>query len=89
MTRRARWKKRGEVICNVRNIYGSKINNAVAFCSYRKHKGYLTAKNLKAHECLRKQCPCLHKIKCAYWVEREMMKQKRKERKEKEKWQRG
>ena len=68
-----------------RNIYGNLCDSMpVAYCMYKKHKGYLTAKNLHKHECLRKQCPCLRRIQCEFWVSRDNFKRKLKERQEQE-----
>ena len=45
----------------LRGLYGSKIsrNKCVGYCYL--HKCHLTAKTLKRHECLKKQCNCLKK----------------------------
>ena len=54
----------------------------VGFCCYRKHRGYLTLKIMKNHECLKKQCPCLKKCEDhPYWEQREKIKQLKKQKK--------
>ena len=64
----------------VRNtLYGCWSANTCAFCGY--HKKALTPKQLKKHECLRKQCPALIKHEHPYWGLREDRKKKRVERK--------
>lgn len=71
----------------VKNIYGNELSGTpVAYCFYKHHRGYLTVKNLKKHECLRKQCPCLKKLPSPYWEKREAVKQKRRERKNGKVW---
>ena len=53
--------------------------NAVAYCHNKSHKGLLTVKMMKNHECLRKQCPFLEKYEDRpYWEERILKKQKKK-----------
>ncbi len=44
--------------------------NAIAYCNYNKHKGYLSTKMVKEHECLKKQCPFLIRYHHPYWVEK-------------------
>lgn len=53
----------------------------VAFCCFKKHKGYLTARLMRDHHCLQRHCPCLKKLECEYWKHRDEMDHKRKERK--------
>lgn len=66
-----------------KNIYHDKVRKGklVAFCHYRPHCGALTVENLKKHECLRKQCPHLEKFEHDFWVEREKIKQLKKQKK--------
>ena len=40
---------------------------ALAYCSYYKHRGYLSKKMIDSHGCLDKQCPHLHKTDHPYW----------------------
>ena len=63
-------------------LYGSVApeEKCVAYCRY--HKVYLTVKQIKRHRCLLKQCPRLEKRAHPWWGYREMLKQKRKERKQ-------
>lgn len=66
----------------VRGLYGSEFNKhrACAFCSH--HRCYLTVKQVKQHECLRKQCWYLRRNEeHDWWRQREVMKQKKKEKK--------
>lgn len=59
----------------------TKRERIVAFCHYRPHSGALTVKNLKKHQCLNKQCPHLEKYEHDFWVEREKIKQLKKQKK--------
>lgn len=54
------------------------------YCHNKSHKGYLSVKMIKKHECLRKQCPFLEKYEDhEYWKQRERIKLKKKENKKK------
>lgn len=67
----------------VKGLYGSEFekSRACAFC--RHHHCYLTVKQVRQHECLQKQCWYLQKNESHdWWRHREVMKQKRKARKE-------
>lgn len=67
----------------VRGLYGSKIerSQSCAFCTH--HKCHLTVKQLKQHDCLKKQCHYLHKHEDHdWWRQRALVKQKRVKRKE-------
>lgn len=67
----------------VKGLYGSEFdkNRACGFCKH--HHCYLTVKQVKQHECLQKQCYYLRKnTSHDWWRQREVMKQKRKMRKE-------
>lgn len=66
-------------------IYGNECNNPVAYCHNRLHKGYLTARIMRQHECLQKGCSYMERLPCQFWEQREVIKQKRRERKEKRK----
>lgn len=44
--------------------------NAIGYCNYNKHRGYLSTKMIKEHECLKKQCPFLIRYHHPYWVEK-------------------
>lgn len=62
----------------------TKPSKFVAKCSY--HKCQLTPNQMKLKHCLFKpkigdNCPHLVKLQHTYWVEREIIKQKRKEKK--------
>ncbi len=64
-------------------LSGTYINrkNAVGYCWC--HKVALTEKNLKQHECLKKQCNALQKYEThGFWKERERKKQLKKARKQ-------
>lgn len=54
----------------------------VGWCNYRKHRGKLSLKQMKSHECLKKQCKYLKKNdNHPYWNQREQNKQAKKARK--------
>jgi hypothetical protein len=60
-------------------LYGSHVSRskAVGYCRY--HHAALTAKTLKGHECLKKQCNALKKYEDhPLWKEREIMKARKK-----------
>ena len=63
-----------------------KDNNVIGYCSYKLHKGCVTKKLLKDHQCLEKNCPFLQKYKdVPYWKEREKAIQSKNQRKQKKK----
>ena len=67
----------------VYGLYGSYINQSkvVGYCKY--HNVALTARTLRCHECLNKQCNALQKCEeHDYWRQRERKKELRKARKE-------
>ena len=51
--------------------------NSVAYCHVNKHKGRLSVKIMKKHECLKKQCPWLEKLEHPYWDQRKARKAKK------------
>ena len=54
---------------------GIKQENALGYCHYYKHKGYVNEHILKTHECLNKQCPLLEKYEDkSYWIKRKIIK---------------
>ena len=56
--------------------------NQVGYCHY--HHCGITTKQLKCKECLKKQCHYLQKnFEHPYWIQKEVFKSRRKERKEK------
>lgn len=62
----------------VQGLYGSEFekNRACGYCKH--HNCYLTVKQLRQHDCLRKQCRHLIKEENHdWWHQREIMKQKR------------
>jgi len=62
-------------------LYGCEaaFKNVIGFCKY--HHRFLTVNQLKQKQCLGKQCPLLRRIKSSlYWKQRELKKQKKKER---------
>lgn len=62
-------------------LFNTQSNNVVAYCSY--HHCGMTVKQMKCKECLQKQCYYLKKNEeHQYWKQREMVKQKRKSRKQ-------
>ena len=62
-------------------LYGSQVSRSKAVGYCRKHCAVLTAKTLKGHECLKKQCSALKKYDHEYWRQREIMKTRKKENK--------
>lgn len=67
----------------VQGLYGSEFekHRACAYCKH--HHCYLTVKQVKQHECLKKQCYHLNKNEQhGWWIQRNLTKQKRKARKE-------
>jgi len=55
----------------------------IGYCHCKTHKGYLTMKLLRQHECLSKQCRFLQRFEEEpFWTQQEKMKAKRKLRKE-------
>ena len=61
--------------------------NAVGYCHYKLHKGFLSWKAVKSHDCLGKQCPYLERYTDRpVWIQwrkaqarKKALKQKRKE----------
>lgn len=66
----------------VRGLYGSEFDKHKA-CAYCRHHGcYLTVKQTRQRECLKKQCHYLQKNEAHdWWRQREAAKQKRKAKK--------
>lgn len=67
----------------VDGLYGSRMNKnkAVGFCPH--HGKCLSVKQLKAHECLKKNCWYLVKYEDhEWWHQRELAKQRKKEKKQ-------
>lgn len=63
-------------------LYGSQVSRARAVGYCRHHCAALTAKTLKNHECLKKNCNALKKYEeHDYWKEREALKQRKKQNK--------
>lgn len=62
-----------------KSLYGGEPKNPCAYCAH--HKRNLTVPEMRLHECLQKQCFHLKKNDHPYWKQREVMKQKRKDRK--------
>lgn len=64
-------------------LYGSSVSRARAVGYCRLHKGVLTVRTLKKHDCLRKQCRHLEKYtEHDFWRQRAQRKAWRKARKE-------
>ena len=66
----------------VKGLYGSEFdkNRSCAFCKH--HLCHLTVKQVRQHECLKKQCWHLQKNENHdWWRHRDIMKQKRKAKK--------
>ncbi|MCL1912243.1 MAG: hypothetical protein FWG13_08560, partial [Leptospirales bacterium] len=66
----------------VKTIHGHrcKQSKAVGFCYNINHKGYVTKRLLKEHECLEKQCFLLEKLGHDYWRQMEADKKQRQAR---------
>ena len=63
----------------------TKKNRAVGFCHSSKHRGFLSVKNMKRHDCIGKQCPMFEKYENApYWQEKRRRKADKKATKEKQ-----
>jgi len=67
------------VISMRRLIDGNESENAVAYCKSK--KGFLTAKQIRLHKCLKIQCTGLLKLNCKYWEERQKRKDAKKRKK--------
>lgn len=67
----------------LQSLYNTQISDhhAVGYC--KRHHCHLSATQLKRKECLKKQCNHLDKCEHEYWRQREIIKQKRLERKNK------
>lgn len=63
-----------------RTLYGNSSNNCCAYCKL--HSCSLTVKQVRARECLAKQCWHLEKREHEWWKQRERIKEKRRSRKE-------
>ncbi|WP_026653663.1 hypothetical protein [Butyrivibrio proteoclasticus] len=62
-----------------------KPENAVGFCHYKKHNGFVSEKMLKKHQCLGKNCPYLQKYENhEFWIDRARIKAEKKARKSEE-----
>ena len=55
--------------------------NAVGYCHYYKHRGFMSIKLVKLHKCLEKNCPYLHKYEHPIWEKKNCVKVMRKMRK--------
>ena len=64
-----------------KTLYNAQSNNCCAYC--RHHQAYMTVKQMKCKNCLGKQCRHFVKNEAhQYWRQRELIKQKRKDRKQ-------
>ncbi len=67
----------------VKGLYDSKIekSRACGYCHF--HHCYLTVKQLRAHQCLQKQCNALQKYEeHEWWKQRNLLKQRKKANKQ-------
>lgn len=67
----------------VKGLYDSKFkkSHACGYCHF--HHCYLTVKQLKAHQCLQKQCNALQKYENhEWWKQRTLLKQRKKANKQ-------
>ncbi len=62
----------------LQSLYNTEISekHCVGYC--KKHCRYMTCKQLKRKECLRKQCRALEKHPHEFWKQRELTKMKKK-----------
>ena len=52
------------------------------WCSHNQHRGKLSVKQLKNHQCLKKQCPFFTKnLRHSYWEERNQIKESKRKKK--------
>ena len=59
-----------------------KKDNAIAYCHSKQHQGFMSENIIKAHGCLRKNCPYLEKYEnMQYWKDRAKKKADKKARK--------
>jgi hypothetical protein len=59
------------------SLYGTEImeKKCVGYC--KKHCGYMTCKQLKRKECLKKQCKALERHPHEFWEHRALIKMKK------------
>lgn len=62
-----------------KSIDKNMIKDPVAYC--KTHKGFLSKKQMKVHQCVTKGCTGLQKIDGEFWEERRRRKREAKERK--------
>jgi len=64
----------------LKSLYNTEINkkHCIGFCHH--HRCYITCKQLKHKECLKKQCHALERYDHEYWRQRELIKIKKKNR---------
>jgi hypothetical protein len=62
----------------LKSLYGTEITekHCVGYC--KRHGCYITCKQLKHKECLRKQCKALQRYPHEYWEQRKLIKIKKK-----------
>lgn len=62
----------------LKSLYGTEIaeQHCIGFC--RRHDCYMTCKQLKRKECLKKQCRALERYEHEFWRQRELIKMKKK-----------
>jgi len=67
----------------VDGLYRKSTSEYVGFCWYKKHKGFLTLKLMKEHQCPQKECHYFQKFEDSpHWKKKKKNKQRKKERKE-------
>ena len=66
----------------LKSLYGTEISKkrCVGYC--KKHDGYMTCKQVKRKECLRKQCRAFVRYEHEFWTQRELIKMKKKIRRQ-------
>ena len=63
-------------------MYNQTQKMPVGWCHHNKHRGKLSVKQMRKHQCLKKQCPFLAKnLKHSYWEEREYVRQSKRNKK--------
>lgn len=62
------------------SLYGTEIHKkrCIGYC--KRHNCYMTCKQLKRKECLRKQCGALQRFEHKYWEQRELLKMKKRDK---------
>lgn len=62
----------------LKSLYNTEISekHCIGYC--KRHCRYITSKQLKQKECLKKQCKALERYEHEFWKQRELIKLRRK-----------